>query len=98
MLIFVVFVLAHQPLVLLDKQHLTAQCVSVSQTGEFSRRCLIKPPGELSLWGIAQRLDPLPAESHYLNFHRLEGVRRYRDPQLQASENYSYLFNFRSNF
>ena len=33
----------------------------------------------------------------YLNFHPLEDVSRYRDPQLQVGENYSYLFNFRRN-
>ena len=31
----------------------------------------------------------------YLNFHSLEVVSRCRDPQLQAGENYSHLFNFR---
>ena len=30
-----------------------------------------------------------------LNFHPLEVVSRYRDPQLQVAENYSYLFNLR---
>ena len=30
-----------------------------------------------------------------LNFQTLEDVSRYRDPQLQVGENYSYLFNFR---
>ena len=29
----------------------------------------------------------------YLNFHPLEVVFRYRDPQPQVAENYSYLFN-----
>ena len=29
----------------------------------------------------------------YLNFQPLEVVFRYRDPQLQVGENYSYLFN-----
>ena len=29
----------------------------------------------------------------YLNFHPLEVVSRYRDPQLQVAENYAYLFN-----
>ena len=28
-----------------------------------------------------------------LNFHPLEVVSRYRDPQLQVGENYSYLFS-----
>ena len=33
----------------------------------------------------------------YFNFHPLEVVSRYRDPQLQVGENYSYFLNFRSN-
>ena len=34
----------------------------------------------------------------YLNFHPLEVVSRYRDPQVQVGENYSYiLFNLRPN-
>ena len=32
-----------------------------------------------------------------LNFQPLEVVSRYRDPQLQVVENYSYLFNLRPN-
>ena len=32
----------------------------------------------------------------YLNFHPIEVVSRYRDPQLQVGENYIYLFNLRS--
>ena len=28
-----------------------------------------------------------------LNFHPLEVVSRYRDPELQVAENYPYLFN-----
>ena len=31
------------------------------------------------------------------NFHALEVVSRYREPQLQVRENYSYLFNVRPN-
>ena len=31
-----------------------------------------------------------------LNFHELERVSRYRDPQIQVDENYSYLFNLRA--
>ena len=30
---------------------------------------------------------------NYWNFHPLEVVSGYRDPQFQVSENYSYLFN-----
>ena len=33
----------------------------------------------------------------YLNFHPLEFVFRYRDPQIQVSENYLYLFNLKPN-
>ena len=35
--------------------------------------------------------------SIYLNFHQLEVVSRYRDPQLRVAENYSYLFNLSKN-
>ena len=33
----------------------------------------------------------------YFNFQPLEVVSRYRDPQLQVAENYSYLFNVSTN-
>ena len=33
----------------------------------------------------------------FLNFHPIEVVSRYRDPQLQVSENYPYLFNSSAN-
>ena len=39
----------------------------------------------------------LKALNNNLNFHPLEVVPRYRDPQLQVGENYSYLVNFRPN-
>ena len=35
------------------------------------------------------------AKINNLNFHPLEVVARYRDPQLQVGKNYSYLFNLR---
>ena len=41
--------------------------------------------------------NPFPAELSNLNFHPLEVASRYRDPQLQVGENYSYLFNLRPN-
>ena len=37
--------------------------------------------------------NPQSAKLNHLNFHPLEVVSRYRDPQLQVGENYSYLFN-----
>ena len=40
-------------------------------------------------------LNPLTAKLSNLNFHPLEVVSRWRDPQLQASENYSDLTNWR---
>ena len=43
--------------------------------------------------------NPHAAKSTYLNFQPLEIVSRYRyrDPQLQVAENYSYLFNLSTN-
>ena len=43
--------------------------------------------------------EPLsyPAKLIYFNFQPLEVVSRYRDPQPQVLENYSYLFNLRPN-
>ena len=41
--------------------------------------------------------DPYPAKLIHENFHPLKVVSRYRDPQLQVAENYSYLFNFGTN-
>ena len=37
--------------------------------------------------------NPYPAKLIYFNFHPLEVVSRYRDPQLQVDENNWYLFN-----
>ena len=42
-------------------------------------------------------LNSLPIKSSYLFFHSLKVVSRYRDPQLQMGENYSYLFNLIPN-
>ena len=41
--------------------------------------------------------NPYPAKLINLNFQPLEFVSRYRDPQPQVVENYSYLFNLRPN-
>ena len=46
---------------------------------------------------VVARLNPQSAKLHKLNFQPLEVVSRYRDPQLQVGENYSYLFNWRPN-
>ena len=40
---------------------------------------------------LFQRFNPLTAKLFNLNFHPLEVVSRWRDPQLQVSENYSDL-------
>ena len=37
--------------------------------------------------------NPYPANLIYLNFQPLKVVSRYRDPQPQVVENYSYVFN-----
>ena len=42
-------------------------------------------------------INPYPAEIIYLNFQPLEVVSRYRDPQPQVVENYSYMFNLRAS-
>ena len=49
------------------------------------------------LYNVLNVLNPYPAKLIYLNFHPLEIVSRYRDPQLQVAENYSYLFNCSPN-
>ena len=46
---------------------------------------------------VLSLFNPLNAEIKNLNFHPLEAVSRYRDPQLQVAENYLYLFNLRPN-
>ena len=38
------------------------------------------------------QINPFPAKLSYLNFHPLEVVSRYRDPQLQVGENFPYFF------
>ena len=43
----------------------------------------------------AERVNPLSAKLFNLNFHPLEVVSRWRDPQLQVSENYSDLTKWR---
>ena len=40
---------------------------------------------------VYQRFNPLTAKLLNWNFHSLEFVSRWRDPQLQVSENYSDL-------
>ena len=42
-------------------------------------------------------LNPLSAELYNLNYHPLEVVFRYCDPQLQVGDSYSYLFDLRPN-
>ena len=43
-------------------------------------------------------INPYPAKLMYLNFHPLEVVSRYRDPQLQVGENFLCLFNLSTTF
>ena len=46
---------------------------------------------------VHQHFNPLAAKVSGLNFQQLEAVSRYRDPQLQVVENYSYLFDLGQN-
>ena len=39
------------------------------------------------------KINPYSAKINYLNFHPLVVVSRYREPQLQVGENYSYFCN-----
>ena len=48
--------------------------------------------------GVFNLLNPLTAKLVNLNFHSLEVVSHWRDPQLKASENYSDLTKWRSFF
>ena len=48
-------------------------------------------------WVYTCLFNPCSAKLNNLNFHPLEVVSRYRDPQLQVGENYSYLFILRPN-
>ena len=43
-----------------------------------------------------RRINPLAAKLFNLNFHPLEDVSRWRDPQLQVSENYLNLTKWMS--
>ena len=45
---------------------------------------------------LMQRFNPLTANSFNWNFHPLEVVSRWRDSQLQVSENYSDLTKLKS--
>ena len=58
-----------------------------------------EPPRRKPRWTWLSQLlliiNPFLAKLSHLNFHPLEVVSRYRDPQLQVEENYSYLFNLR---
>ena len=51
---------------------------------------------DVQIW-LYNYVNPYPAKLMYLIFHQLEFVSRYRDPQLQVAENYSYLFDLCTN-
>ena len=49
------------------------------------------------LTSITKNVNPYHAKVVYLNFYPLKVVSRYRDPQHQVAENYSYLLNLSTN-
>ena len=57
---------------------------------------LKKSRWSLGLYNIFQRFNPLTAKLFDLNFHPLEVVSRWRDPQFQVSEIYSDLTKWKS--
>ena len=70
---------------------------SISAWSRLSKKKVILFFGVSYLRGICcQRFNPLTAKLFNLNFHPLEVVSRWRDPQLQVSENYSDLTKWRS--
>ena len=54
--------------------------------------------GGQGVTGQKGNINPYTAKLVYLNFQPLEVVSRYRDPQPQVVENYSYLFNLGPTF
>ena len=65
----------------------------------FSTTCTILSKAECGLrapQSLTAVLNPLTAKLFSLNFHPLEAVSRWRDPQLQVSENHSDLTKWRS--
>ena len=66
----------------------TNSCSGTSVTLERTGPSIYEPEGNL---------NPYPAKLIYLNFQLLEVMSRYRDPQLEVAENYSYLFNLSTN-
>ena len=79
----------------------TASCAALRPT-LYHGLCLIQHIAiNLYPWILFCRrpnaVNPLHAELSYLNYHTLDVVSRYRDPQLQVGNNCSYLFNLRPN-
>ena len=51
----------------------------------------------MDIQGLELYYNPNTAKLNNLNFHPLEVVSRYRDPQFQVGGNYSYLYNLNQN-
>ena len=74
-------------------KHLTSPNAGLMLFHRLRRWANVKPT-------LGERLvfvKPFPAKLIYIHFQSLEVVSRYRDPQLQVTENDSYLFDFRSS-
>ena len=81
---------------MLSNYYFPAQELRFLLSGRWYRRHLSIKGLYLSLVKVADTtVQPVKRYIKNLNFHPLEVVRRYRDPQLQVGENYSYLFNLR---
>ena len=75
------------PLEVLSRDSQLAQCLAI----------VCDAGATLSRVSCLLGFNPLTAKLFNLNFHPLEVVSRWRDPQLQVSENYSDLTEWRSN-
>ena len=78
-------------------QPVTTLRVEKAPSTEFWVENYIPTAREIKVMSCVSTLNPLTAKLFDLNFHPLEVVSRWRDPQLQVSENYSDLTKWRSS-
>ena len=83
----------------MNQKELTKTCMLISVSMVYKQNIQRFNPLTAKLFPLVsmvyiqniQRFNPLTAKLFSLNFHLIEVVSRWRDPQLQVSENYSDL-------